>query len=439
MIRRREETADALLDEARAIVDALQNDQVDAVVGHRGVALLRLKEVEEQLRRAKAELESRVIARTTEATWRSAQLRSLALELTEAEERERRRLAVMLHDGLQQELVAIRFQLDLLARKIDDDGCRPIFDELVELTTRSIRSCRSRSMELSPPLLYQEGLAAALEWLAQGFADKHGLEVRVDADESAEPGDERLMVFLFQAAREALLNVVKHAEVRSADLSLQRLDGEVELAVEDRGAGFDPSELDDLSRDVIGFGLLSVRERAELLGATVEITSGPDRGTRISLRWPDSVADASEAGDQTAVEGEDETHPPASGTDGRLRVLLVDDHAVFRQGLRSLLDLEDDLEVVGDASDGAQGVEAAVRLQPDVVVIDVAMPVLDGMEATRRIRRRCPRTRIIGLSMFEDEIADRRMREAGAVAYLSKTGPSRNLLAAIRGRHPDQS
>jgi signal transduction histidine kinase/ActR/RegA family two-component response regulator len=435
--RRREEAADALLDEARTIVEALQKDEVDAVIGNRGVALLRLKEVEEQLRRAQLELEARVAERTSEATWRSAQLRSLALELTEAEERERRRLAVMLHDGLQQELVAIRFQLDMLGRKLTDDDCRPILGELVELATRSIRSCRSLSMELSPPLLYQEGLAAALEWLAQSFADKHGLQVSVNADESAEPDDERLMVFLFQAAREALFNVVKHADVDRASLTLRRLDGEVELAVEDRGAGFDPSELDDLSRSVTGFGLLSVRERAELLGATVEISSDAESGTRLSLRWPDSVADAPEADDQTTAEVEDEPHAAADGADGRLRVLLVDDHAVFRQGLRSLLDLEEDLVVVGDASDGAQGVEAAVRLQPDVVVIDVAMPVLDGMEATRRIRRRCPRTRIIGLSMFEDEIADRRMREAGAVAYLSKTGPSRDLLAAIRGRRPD--
>jgi CheY-like chemotaxis protein len=261
----------------------------------------------------------------------------------------------------------------------------------------------------------------------------------VDADEAAEPDDERLMVFLFQAAREALLNVVKHAGVSRASLTLRRLDGEVELAIGDRGSGFDPSQLADLSRDVTGFGLLSVRERAELLGATVDLVSVPGDGTRLSLRWPESVAEAPEAEDQAAAESEGEADSASASADGRLRVLLVDDHAVFRQGLRSLLDLEDDLVVVGDACDGAQGVEAAVRLQPDVVVIDVAMPVLDGMEATRRIRRRCPRTRIIGLSMFEDDIADRRMREAGAVAYLSKTGPSRELLDAIRGHRPDRS
>jgi DNA-binding NarL/FixJ family response regulator len=101
--------------------------------------------------------------------------------------------------------------------------------------------------------------------------------------------------------------------------------------------------------------------------------------------------------------------------------------------LRSLLELEEDLEVVGEAGSGTEAAEAVRALAPDVVVMDVAMPGLDGVGATRLIKGERPEIRIIGLSMFEDDGARRRMAEAGAEAYLTKTGPSQELLAAIRG------
>ena len=245
MTRKPKPTVDLTPDEAPAVLDALKHDQVDAVIGRQGVALLRLKEAEERTERTHDELEQRVAERTSEATRRSEQLRSLALQLTEAEERERRRLAVMLHDGLQQELVAIRFQLEMLARWIDDGELSSMVSGVEETVNRSIRSCRSLSMELSPPLLHQEGLAAALEWLAQSFIDKHGLEVRVETESGIRVRDERLRVFLFQSAREALLNVVMHAGTDNALLTLGRRDDRLELAVSDRGVGVRFRDRDD--------------------------------------------------------------------------------------------------------------------------------------------------------------------------------------------------
>jgi DNA-binding NarL/FixJ family response regulator len=124
---------------------------------------------------------------------------------------------------------------------------------------------------------------------------------------------------------------------------------------------------------------------------------------------------------------------PEAGTAEGLRVLLVDDHAVVRHALRLLLEQEADVVVVGEAEDGAAGVEAARRLRPDVVVMDMAMPVLDGVEATRRITAARPGVRVIGLSVFDNADAEQRMREAGAEHYLTKSGPSEQLLAAVRG------
>ena len=422
-------------EEAAAIVEALINSQVDAVVGHGGVALLRLKEIEETLRRGYRELEAKLEERTAEARRRAEQLQALALQLTEAEERERRRLAVMLHDELQQQLVAVRLHVDILRARLPDESVAPILDKLHELAQDSIRASRSLSMELSPPMLYHEGLPTALRWLAKTMQEKHRLTVEVEAAADAGPRDERLAVFLFQAARELLFNITKHAGVEQAWLRLGRLDGDVVMEVEDRGCGFEHRALHDSVEPVTGLGLLSVRERAELLGAAFEIDSAPGRGARVSLRWrePSGVAEAPPA--ESAA-----PHPSASvaaereadAADG-LRVLLVDDHAVVRHGLRLLLEQEADVIVIGEAEDGAAGVEAARRLRPDVVVMDVAMPVLDGVEATRRITAARPGVRVIGLSVFDNADTEQRMREAGAEHYLAKSGPSEALLAAVRG------
>jgi CheY-like chemotaxis protein len=126
---------------------------------------------------------------------------------------------------------------------------------------------------------------------------------------------------------------------------------------------------------------------------------------------------------------------PAADSDERvLRVLLVDDHKIVRQGLESVLADEPDLRIVGQAGNGREAVDLACQLRPDVVVMDVSMPVMPGDEATRQIKLQLPQTRVVALSMHDDARIAERMRRAGAAAYLIKTAPSQDLLAAIRGR-----
>jgi DNA-binding NarL/FixJ family response regulator len=132
--------------------------------------------------------------------------------------------------------------------------------------------------------------------------------------------------------------------------------------------------------------------------------------------------------------------PAAAG--GKIRVLLADDHAIVRQGLARIVNEEPDMEVVAEAVDGRQAIDLARQLSPDVIVMDTGMPVLNGLEATREITAAFPQSRVIGLSMFDEAAAGEAMRQAGAVAYLSKGGPSQDLLSAIRsaagrGHHDD--
>ena len=116
-----------------------------------------------------------------------------------------------------------------------------------------------------------------------------------------------------------------------------------------------------------------------------------------------------------------------------IRVLLCDDHAVVRVGLKRLLDSADGVDVVGTAVDGEEGVEAAARLRPDVVLMDLSMPNVDGVEATRRIAARVPGTAVVVLTSFADRARIRRAIDAGASGYLLKDASPAELLDAVRG------
>jgi len=118
--------------------------------------------------------------------------------------------------------------------------------------------------------------------------------------------------------------------------------------------------------------------------------------------------------------------------DRRIRVLLVDDHAMVRRGMRDFLSLHDDIEVVGEAADGAAGVEQAKALQPDIVVMDLMMPNLDGIEATGRIKAALPDVEVIALTSFIEESRVVAAIEAGASGFLLKDAEADELAAAIR-------
>ncbi len=116
----------------------------------------------------------------------------------------------------------------------------------------------------------------------------------------------------------------------------------------------------------------------------------------------------------------------------RTRVLVVDDHKIVREGLASILGEQPDVEVVAQAGNGREAIDLTNRLKPNVVIMDVSMPLMNGDEATRQIKIMNPETRVIALSMFEDNEMVQKMFRAGAESYVLKTAPSENLLSAIR-------
>src|SRR5438046_6478432 len=116
----------------------------------------------------------------------------------------------------------------------------------------------------------------------------------------------------------------------------------------------------------------------------------------------------------------------------KITVLLADDHTVVRQGLRALLEAEEDMSVAGEAENGRQAVQMAKRLQPDVVVMDIAMPSLNGLEATRQISRESPKSKVLILSSYSDDEYVQQLTDAGAAGYLVKQTAAQDLVTAIR-------
>jgi NarL family two-component system response regulator LiaR len=126
---------------------------------------------------------------------------------------------------------------------------------------------------------------------------------------------------------------------------------------------------------------------------------------------------------------------PQAGAPQKIRVLIVDDHAVVRQGLRVFIDLQEDMEVVGEASNGFEAVEQAGNLLPDVVLLDLVMPQMDGVEATRKVLERSPGSHVLILTSFgEDDKVFPAIR-AGAHGYLLKDIDPNDLVQAVRGAH----
>ncbi|MGH9869248.1 MAG: response regulator [Candidatus Polarisedimenticolia bacterium] len=396
---------------------------IDISERHRTISALRKSE--SQLRATASNLEER----RQEAESATSQLRSLAREMNKAELKERRRVARLLHDELQQLLVSAKIRL-----RTWHDAQDPKLNEVAKLLDQAITSSRTLTAQLSPPVLQDASLEGAMKWLARWMNDKHDflVEMEVPPGLTAEL-DER--AFLFEAAREALFNVVKHAGVSGARVSVRRGKDELQMEVSDQGRGFDPSRLDQEGPGE-HLGLLSLRERVRLLGGLFDLRSAPGAGTTIRLSLPvevKTVGTPEKASSPSRRRRRARVSPPSS----LVRVIIVDDHRLVREGLQSFLSEEPWVEVVGEAADGGEAVALTRKVQPDVVIMDVTLPGMSGIEATREITAANPRVRVIGMSMHEHEDMAAAMLSAGAKRYLTKGGPPEDLIVALRSVAPE--
>lgn len=242
-----------------------------------------LRATHDGLRAMVERLEDRLAAET-------AASQRLALRLTTAEQRERERIASLLHDHLQQLLHGAKMWAETL--QAEGDNAPPeSLDRIVGLLVDAMDATRSLTADLSPAGLRTRGLGAALEDLADQGSTTLGLAIALDVDpgvDRAPRGDAEAtrLQFLFETTRELLFNVAKHAGVDAATVRARRTPDAFVVEVVDAGAGFDPSMLKAAADDDGGFGLCRIRERLTLLGGTLDVTSAPGAGTRVRVSVP---------------------------------------------------------------------------------------------------------------------------------------------------------
>ncbi|MCU0807462.1 MAG: response regulator [Candidatus Contendobacter sp.] len=228
-------------------------------------------------------LERALAERTQELRDANARLRQLAMEVSLIEERERKRLAGELHDSPMQKLALAQMQIAAAQRR--DNESEALLESGLELMREALGELRSLQFELSPPCLYQEGLAPALEWLASHATRRFGIAFSVALPPALPTLDRNLAIVLFQCARELIYNVAKHACASAGRIELAVWDDAVRLVVSDDGQGFPPDAATRQPGVGGGYGLFGVRERLALLGGdlAIELDAG---GARVSLWAP---------------------------------------------------------------------------------------------------------------------------------------------------------
>jgi PAS domain S-box-containing protein len=212
-------------------------------------------------------------------------LRTLASELSLAQENERRQIADALHDRLAPNLALAKMKLGELRESLPVQHT-PLTDKIRDLVDQTIKDTRSMVQDLCPQVLYQFGLEAAMDWLAEHVQAKYGLRCVVEKTQPLKPLRDKIQVVLFQAVRELLLNVAKHARATEARIILEGGQDSVKIQVVDDGCGFDPSSLRLPGATGGGFGLFSLRERLAVLGGELHIDSSPRHGVRVTLTAP---------------------------------------------------------------------------------------------------------------------------------------------------------
>ena len=210
-------------------------------------------------------------------------LQRAAFDAALAEEKERRRIAIGIHDGIGQSLALAQVKLAMVKKDLGAKG--NVLGEAIGLIDKSIADARSLTFELTPPVLYDLGLKAALSWLAEDLEKRHGLNVTIDNDQLDPDLDSTRLSIIFRAVREVLVNVWKHAGVKRATVRMRTTNERLAISITDKGAGFDLADLDGVSQ-ADAFGLFSVREQMAHMDGSVEIVSTKGEGTSVTLNVP---------------------------------------------------------------------------------------------------------------------------------------------------------
>ena len=412
----------------------VQNDQ-EQLIKKRTLSLTRLTE------KLKKEIEDHKKTVTILGKQKDY-IQQLAMELSKAEDRERQRIAGLLHDDLQQMLAYLKIKFYHMLKSNENIVN---FDGITDLIDNCIERCRSLSHDLKPFVSQQKDFIDALKWICRQMKERYELEVALQTTADPEIKSTVLSSLLVRSIRELLFNVVKHSGEKRASLSVRVEDRYMLISVKDSGKGCDPDVLKAKREKDITFGLSDIEERVNFLGGYMDVESTPDKGFKVVLWVPRDVYCPSETGrpipdipNSIEIIDEEQIHDhPDVVSDSFARVVIADDHSMMRDGLAELINGYGGIRVVGMAANGKEAIEMAVRLKPRVILMDVNMPVMNGIDATTQINALFPEIRIIGITMHKDTDIHESMINAGAYACLTKSGSTEELINTILAGQSD--
>jgi two-component system, NarL family, sensor kinase len=365
-------------------------------------------------------------------------LHTLSARLLQLQDEERRRIARDLHDVTGQELAVAAMSLDHLTRTLDRPGLdKPkavtAITESAGLIHKVEQEIRTLSYVLHPPLLDEMGLGSAVNWYVDGLVKRSGMQIETHIPAQVKRLSVEKEIALFRVIQESLTNVLRHSGTNRARVRISVDSDSIQVAVEDEGKGLDTRKLSSATAK-LGVGIQGMRGRLHQLGGKLEVSSSA-RGTHVLATVPlrdlgDSAARPTEFEVSTKSNGEpaDTIHE----SQGRKRILIVDDHEVARQGIRALLREQSDLEICGEAEDGLEAVTKTKDLAPDLVILDLSMPRAGGLSAAHQIRHNGLSTKILIFTTHSYPGLDRMLRSAGCDGYVHKANASNDLIRGVR-------
>ncbi len=213
-------------------------------------------------------------------------MRALAAQLNEVEEKERKELVRELHDQVGQNLTALGINLNIILTEMSGkeiDIIRPRLEDSLMLLGQTTERIRNLMSDLRPSLMDDYGLMAVIRWYGGQFATRTGISVTVQGEELDPRLNQNVETTLFRIVQEALNNVAKHAGAKKVAITLTEINRQIGLTVADDGRGFDPERI-YLSPEQPGWGIISMRERAEAIGGTLRVETDPEKGTRVIIK-----------------------------------------------------------------------------------------------------------------------------------------------------------
>ncbi len=339
-------------------------------------------------------------------------------------QKERSRIGQDLHDTIGQHLAGIAFKSEILRLKMKEKLPEELgsIDDIVGLVSRAIDQTRNLARGLCPVDMTGGGLMAALDELRTEVEEQFGVSCVIRGDRGVQFQEEFEASNLYYIIREAVNNAVKHGSAKNIIVALSRDDRIVRATVTDDGIGI-PEGFDDAG----GMGINIMRYRAWVIGANLSIYRNDGGGTVV-------MCELRQSGEEVFSSLEENIRDMYihGSREGKRGILVVDDHAIVRQGVAEIINSQKDLFVCGEAENAEDAVAMIPRVEPDLLVADVSLAGTSGIDLTRALKNRYPELPVLMLSIYDETLYGERAIKAGARGYVMKDQAPDTLITAIR-------